>query len=83
MSGVVNTNQQYDASVDKMLDPRLELLTETDDEPGSDDEETSDWTVGPTPVKLEEYDNMMISSSDPDAQYSQSTTSHMIVSAAY
>jgi hypothetical protein len=54
MSGVANpfidTNQYYEASVDKMLDPRLELLKGTDNEPASDDEETSDRTVDPTPV---------------------------------
>jgi hypothetical protein len=42
MSGVANpyidTNQYYEASVDKMLDPRLELLKGTDYEPASDDE---------------------------------------------
>ena len=41
-----------------MLDPRLELLKGTDDEPDSDDEETSDRTVGPKPVKFEESDDM-------------------------
>ena len=49
----IDPNQRYEASVDKMLDPRLELLKGTDDEPGTDDEETSDWTVGPAPVKFE------------------------------
>ena len=62
MSGVANpyidTNQYYEANVDKMLDPRLELLKGTDDEPDSDDEETSDRTVGPIPVKFEESDDM-------------------------
>ena len=54
----IDPNQRYEASVDKMLDPRLELLKGTDDEPGTDDEETSDRTVGPTPVKFEESDDM-------------------------
>ena len=57
MSGLANpyidTNQHYEASVDKMLDPRLELLKGTDYEPASADEETSDRTVGPTPVYYE------------------------------
>jgi Integrase core domain len=56
MSGVANPfikpNQQYKDSVDTMLNPRLELLKETDDEPDSDDEETSDRTVGLVPVKF-------------------------------
>jgi hypothetical protein len=54
MSDVANpfieTNQYYEASVDKMLDPWLELLIETDYEPASDDEERSDRSVDPTPV---------------------------------
>ena len=54
----IDPNQRYEASVDKMLDPRLELLEGTDDEPGTDDEETSDQTVGPKPVKFEESDDM-------------------------
>ena len=58
MSGVANpyidTNQHYEASVDKMLDPRLELLKGTDYKP----EETSDRTVDPTPVYYEESDDM-------------------------
>ena len=62
MSGVANpyidTNQHYEASVDKMLDPLLELLKGTDNEPASDDEETSDRTVDPTPVYYEESDDM-------------------------
>jgi len=62
MSGVANpyidTNQYYEASVDKMLDPLLELLKGTDNEPASDDEETSDRTVDPTPVYYEESDDM-------------------------
>ena len=52
----IDTNQHYEASVDKMLDPRLELLKGTDDEPASDDE--SDRTIGPTPVYYEESDDM-------------------------
>ena len=62
MSGVANpyidTNQHYEASVDKMLDPLFELLKGTDYEPASDDEETSDRTVDPTPVYYEESDDM-------------------------
>ena len=62
MSGVadpyIDTNQYYEANVDKMLDPRLELLKGTDDEPDSDDEDTSDRTVGPIPVKFEESDDI-------------------------
>jgi hypothetical protein len=62
MSGVanpfINTNQHYEASVDKMLDPRLELLKKTDDEPDSDDDETWDRTDGSTPFKFEESDDM-------------------------
>ena len=62
MYGVANpyiiTNQYYEASVDKMLDPRLKLLKGTDDEPDSDDEETFDRTVGPIPVKFEKSDDM-------------------------
>ena len=54
----IDTNQYYEANVDKMLDPRLELLKGTDDEPDSDDEETSDRTIGPIPVKFEETDDM-------------------------
>ena len=49
----IDPYQLCEASVDKMLDPRLELLKGTDDEPGTDDEETSDRTVGPAPVKFE------------------------------
>ena len=41
-----------------MLDLRLELLKGIDDEPDSDDEETSDRTVGPIPVKFEESDDI-------------------------
>jgi hypothetical protein len=41
-----------------MLEPRLELLKGTDYEPASDDEETSDRTVGSTPVYYEESDDM-------------------------
>ena len=69
----IDPNQRYEASVDKMLDPRLELLKGTDDEPGTDDEKTSDRTVGPTSVKFEESDDMEDIPSDPDAQYNQST----------
>ena len=62
MSGVANpyidTNKHCEASVDKMLDPLLELLKGTDNEPASDDEETSDRTVDPTPVYYEESDDM-------------------------
>ena len=54
----IDPYQLCEASVDELLDPRLELLEGTDDEPGTDDKETSDWTVGPTPVKFEESDDM-------------------------
>ena len=54
----IDPYQLCKASVDKFLDPRLELLEGTDDEPRTDDEETSDWTVGPTSVKFEESDDM-------------------------
>ena len=51
----------------------------TDDEPDSDDEETSDRTVGFIPVKFEESDDMEdVLTLDPDAQYNQSTALHMI-----
>ena len=48
----IDPYQLCKASVDKFLDPRLELLE------GTDDEETSDWSVGPTRVKFEESDDM-------------------------
>ena len=54
----IDPYQVCKASVDKFLDPWLELLEGTDDEPRTDDEETSDWTVGPTSVKFEESDDM-------------------------
>ena len=54
----IDPYQLCEASVDELLDPRLELLEGTDDEPGTDDKETSDRTVGPTPVKFEESDDM-------------------------
>ena len=54
----IDPYQLCEASVDKLLDPRLELLEGTDDEPRTDDEETSDRTVGPTSVKFEESDDM-------------------------
>ena len=41
-----------------MLDPRLELLKGTDYELASDDEDTSDRTVGSTPAYYEESDDM-------------------------
>ena len=56
----IDTNQYYEENVDKMLDPRLELLKGTDDEPDSDDEDTSDRTVGLIPVKFEESDDMVL-----------------------
>ena len=62
MSGVANpyidSNQHYEASVDKMLDSLLELLKGTDDKLASDDEETSDRTVDPTPVYYDESNDM-------------------------
>ena len=54
----IDTNKMYEASVDKILDPRLELLKGTDDESGTDDEETSDRMVGPAPVNFEASDDM-------------------------
>ena len=54
----IDPYQLCEASVDKMLDPRLKLLKGTDDANNSNDEETSDWTVGPKPVKFEESDDM-------------------------
>jgi hypothetical protein len=35
---VIDTNQHFEACVDKMLNPRLELLKRTDYKPASDDE---------------------------------------------
>ena len=48
----IDPYQLCEASVDKMLDPRRELLKGTDDEPGTDVEKTSDWTVGLAPVQF-------------------------------
>ena len=54
----IDPYQLCKASVDKLLDPRLKLLKGTDDANDSNDEETSDWTVGPTSVKFVESDDM-------------------------
>ena len=62
----IDPYQVCKASVDKFLDPRLELLEGTDDKPRTDDEETSDWTVAPHLLNLKSLMTWKMSPSDPD-----------------
>ena len=90
MSGVANpyidTNQHYEASVDKMLDPRLELLKGTNDKLDYVIPTMKKHLIGlsaPPLFNLKSLMTWMMSPSDPDAQYNQSTASIMIVLAAH
>jgi len=62
MSGVANpyivNNERYEEHVDRMLDPRIELLNGADDDSDSDDDDTSPRNITPPDVKNEVFEEM-------------------------
>jgi hypothetical protein len=62
MSGVANpyvvNNEGYEEHVDRMLDPRIELLNGADDDSDSDDDDTSPRNINPIHMKNEVSEEM-------------------------